>query len=80
MTHNPNNEKYKSALDGLSFEARQVGKAAIEFRRSRGRRMESHKFFLRPVLRSPPDVKRLGCAILELAVRSGDQKTAKKEG
>ena len=82
MIHNHNNEKYKSALEGLPFEAREIGKAAIEFHRGRGRRMESHSFHLRPILRNPPDMERLGRAILELAMRSpgeeSDQKPAEK--
>jgi len=82
MIHNPNNEKYKSALTGLPFETREIGKAAVEFRHGRGRKMETHNFHLRPILRNPPDIERLGRAILELAMRSpnkaSDQKPAEK--
>jgi len=72
MTYNYNNEKYISALEGLPFETRRIGNAAVEFRRGRGRNMGSHKFYLRPILRNPPDMERLGRAILEQAMRSGD--------
>jgi len=78
MTPNPNNEKYKDALNELPFEARQIGKATIEAHRGRGRRIESNSFFLRPVPRDPPDIKRIGRAILELAMRLPDQKTEGK--
>jgi len=72
MTCNPNNEKYKSALEGLPFEARQMGGPAIEFHVGRGRKMEAHKFFLRPVVLDNPDIDRLGRAILELALCQGN--------
>lgn len=68
MTPNPNNEKYKSALAGLPFEARQNSDTTIEFHAGRGRRMEAHKFVLYPVVRDKPDIDRLGRAILELAL------------
>ena len=72
MAYNHNNEKYKSALGGLPFAARHFSQPAIELRRGRGRSMGSHKFYLHPILRNPPDMERLGRAILELAVRSTD--------
>jgi len=75
MIYNESNDKYKSALEGLSFEARQADIPAIEFHRGRGRRMESDKFYLRPVPRKPPDIQRIGRAILELAMRWPDQKS-----
>ena len=73
MTYNQNNTKYISALKGLPFGTRQTGKAAVEFHRGRGRPMGSHRFHLRPILRDPPDMERLGRAILELAEQGGDQ-------
>jgi len=73
MTRNPNNSQYKSALEDLPFEARQLDGPAVEFRDGAGRKMEANKLFLRPVLRSQPDIERLGRAILELAMLSGDQ-------
>ncbi|MCL1952794.1 MAG: hypothetical protein FWF60_08215 [Oscillospiraceae bacterium] len=76
MTRNQDNKKYKSALEGLPFEARQMDGQAIEFRGGTGRKMEAHKFYLRPVPRSQPDIERLGRAILELAMRGGDQPSA----
>ena len=78
MTYNEKNDKYKSALTDLPFEARKAGKPAKELHRGRGRPIESHSFYLRPVLRKPPDIERLGRAILELALRSSDQETAEK--
>jgi len=71
MTLNPNNERYKSALEGIPFDARQTSGMAIEMRAGRGRKMEAHKFFLRPVVRDQPDLDRLGRAILELAMCQG---------
>jgi len=78
MIHNHNNDKYKSALEGLPFEARHFSQPAIELRPGRGRRMESHAFYLRPVPRRPPDIQRIGRAILELAMRSPDQNSEAK--
>jgi hypothetical protein len=72
MIINHNNEKYISVFQGIPFEARRLNGAAIVF--SNGRRMGSHKFHLRPILRNPPDMERLGRAILELASLDGDQK------
>jgi len=69
MTHNIGNERYKSALEGLPFEARRMNGPSIEFRAGPGRKMEAHKFYLQPVLRNQPDIERLGRAILELAMR-----------
>jgi len=71
MTINHNNEKYKSVFQGIPFEARRLNGAAVVF--SNGRRMGSHRFYLRPILRDPPDMERLGRAILELAEQGGDQ-------
>lgn len=70
MTRNPNSSIYKSALEGLPFEARQMG-PAIEIHVGAGRQMGAHKFYLCPVLRSQPDIDRLGRAILELAMQDG---------
>jgi len=67
MTRNQANE-YRSALEGLPFEARQMSGLAVEFRGGAGRKMGAHKFYLHPVLRSQPDIDRLGRAILELAM------------
>ena len=67
MINNPNNTKYKSALENLPFGARQMSGPAIEFRAGPGRKLKSQEFYLRPVLRDPPDIERLGRAILELA-------------
>jgi len=78
MIYNENNDKYKSALEGLPFEAHQADKSAIELRRGRGRRMEAHSFYLRPIPRKPPDMQRIGRAILELAMRSPDQNSEAK--
>jgi hypothetical protein len=69
MTCNQCNEKYKSALEGLPFEARKMSEAAAEEYVGRGRKMEAMGFYLRPVLREKPDVERLGRAILELALQ-----------
>ena len=58
MTNNPNNTKYKSALDNLPFEVR---------RADDGQKMKSQEFYLVPVFRKEPDIERLGRAILTLA-------------
>ena len=79
MTRNHENEIYKSALEGLPFEARQLSGPAVELRSGAGRKMESNKFYLRVVPRSQPDIERLGRAILELAMLSSEQpNTARK--
>ena len=70
MINNPNNTKYKSALDNLPFEVRKADEP--------GRKMESQKFYLHPVLRDPPDIECLGRAILELAKLSCEQSSAEK--
>ena len=80
MIYNEHNDKYKSALDGLPFEARQADKPAIELRHGRGRHMESDKFYLRPIPRKPPDLQRIGRAILELAMRWPDKTAGSDEG
>jgi len=74
MTYNYNNEKYTSALGGLPV-GWKTRKVAVEFRPGRGRKMESHKLRIYPILRNPPDTERLGRAILELALLSGNQKS-----
>jgi len=77
MTYNQNNEKYKSAFQGIPFEAKQLGGATAASRN--GRRMESHNVKLRPVFRNPPDLARIGRALIEMAMNeSSDQKPAKK--
>ena len=76
MTINEKNDRYKSAKD-MPVELRR-GKPAAELHRGRGRPIESHSFTLRPVLRNPPDIERLGRAIIELALRSPDQKPNEK--
>ena len=58
MINNPNNTKYKSALNNLPFEVRKADD---------GRKMESQMFYLVPVFRKEPDIERLGRAILTLA-------------
>jgi len=78
MTINEKNDRYKSAKD-MPFERRR-GKSAAELHRRRGKPMECHSFYLRPVLRNPPDIERLGRAIIELALRSPDQKADEKQG
>ena len=77
MIINHNNEKYKSVFQGIPFEARQLKGAAVVF--GNGRRMESHNVRLRPVFRTPPDLERVGRALIEMAMEdSGDQKSEEK--
>ena len=58
MINNPNNTKYKSALDNLPYEVR---------RADDGHKLKSQEFYLVPVFRKEPDIERLGRAILEMA-------------
>ena len=51
MINNPNNTKYKSALDNLPFEVRKADD---------GRKMESQMFYLVPAFRKEPDIEHLG--------------------
>jgi hypothetical protein len=77
MTHNHNNQKYKSVFQGIPFEARHLNGAAVVF--GNGRHMASHNVRLRPVFRNPPDLERVGRALIEMAMDdSGDQKAEEK--
>jgi len=77
MTNNHNNEKYKSAFQGVPFEIRRLGGTIATS--GNGRRMESHCVRLRPVFRNPPDLERVGRALMEMAMNeSSDQKPAEE--
>jgi len=66
MILNPNNEKYKSAVESVLPGANE---STLVFRPGRERKLDSQQFSLHPVLRQPPDIDRLGRAILEMAMR-----------
>ena len=69
MTINPNNEKYISAVESVPTAVRQEGEPTLVFRPGQERTLDSQRFSLHPVLRQPPDIDRLGRAILEMAMR-----------
>jgi hypothetical protein len=77
MTINHNNAKYKAVFQGIPFEARQ----ADQMRRKRESLMGSPKVRLRPVYRDPPDLERIGRALLEMVLlsKTGDQKSAENQ-
>jgi len=75
MSYYHNNEKYKSVFHGIPFEVRKLNGARV----LSGRRMESHNMRLQPVFRNPPDLERVGRALIEMAMdESSDQKPAEK--
>jgi len=77
MTYNHNNEKYQSVFQGIPFEVKKLN--GVRILSGNGRRMESHNVRLRPVFRNPPDLERVGRALIEMAMdESSDQKPAEK--
>jgi hypothetical protein len=77
MTTNHRNEKYKSVFQDIPFEAKRLNGTAFVF--GNGRPMRSHNVRLHPVFRNPPDLERVGRALIEMAVeKDSDQKSAAK--
>lgn len=66
MILNPNNEKYTSAVENSSPA---MSEPSLVYRPGRERKLDSQRFSLHPVMRQPPDIDRLGRAILEMAMR-----------
>jgi len=73
MVYNEENQKYKSGLTGVPFKVKTLAGDKNGSSKA-GHRLKSADFYLVPVFRNPPDLGRVGRALIEMALSEPDDK------